>query len=188
MSYDDKTVVWRSVNLFTETKEESHDRGDPEDGDDEFAGLNISRISVTPMGPVSLTDENHPFRDVHFSIGNTNFDITEDSMRNIAKVQGIEYLRVISRYRFIIGIGMLFSPQDVKLDVMMRLGIGKEENKVVSAIVRDLERKYAGEDWIGYVFPNGVVIDTKVETEEELESAMNRYAELQKLSGGAIIP
>lgn len=187
MSYDDKSIVWRNVNLFTDQKEVV-DRLDSDDPDDEFAGMNISKISVTPMGPVSLSDDNHPFRDVHFSIANTNFDITEDSMRNIAKVAGVEYLRVISRYRFIIGIAVLFNASDVKLDIMLRLGVGKEENTAVSAVITALEKKYAGEDWIGYIFPNGVVVDTKVVTEADLENAMTKYTELQKLSGGAIIP
>lgn len=41
-------------------------------------------------------------------IGHTNFDITHAVKEKINKTEGVELLRIYSRYRFLVGIGKMF--------------------------------------------------------------------------------
>lgn len=50
-------------------------------------------------------------------IGHTNFDVT-NSMKNILdKIEGVEILRILSRYRFFIGLGKLFEFKEVRKNI-----------------------------------------------------------------------
>lgn len=50
-------------------------------------------------------------------IGHTNFDITPSIKNILDKVAGVEVLKVMSRYRFFIGIGQLFDFKEVRKDI-----------------------------------------------------------------------
>lgn len=47
-------------------------------------------------------------------IGHTNFDITQDTKRILDSTEGVEVLRILSRYRFFIGVGKMFKFSDVR--------------------------------------------------------------------------
>lgn len=47
----------------------------------------------------------------------TNFDITEDIKNILNTIEGIEIMRICSRYRFFIGIGKMFKFQDVRSEI-----------------------------------------------------------------------
>ena len=50
-------------------------------------------------------------------MGHTNFDITKDIKEVLNEVQGIELMRVCSRYRFFIGVGKMFDFKTVRKDI-----------------------------------------------------------------------
>ena len=50
-------------------------------------------------------------------LGHTNFNITHVIKQELDKVDGIEILKVCSRYRFFIGIGQMFNFQDVRKQI-----------------------------------------------------------------------
>lgn len=54
-------------------------------------------------------------------IGHTNFDITLDIKNKLDKIPGIEVLKVLSRYRFFIGLGQLFDFKNVRKDIEKNL-------------------------------------------------------------------
>ena len=47
-------------------------------------------------------------------IGHTNFDITPSVKKVLNKIGGIEVLKVLSRYRFFIGVGKMFEFKNVR--------------------------------------------------------------------------
>ena len=47
-------------------------------------------------------------------MGHTNFNLTEDIKDNLNKIDGVEVLKICSRYRFFIGIGRMFDFSDVR--------------------------------------------------------------------------
>lgn len=47
-------------------------------------------------------------------LGHTNFNITENIKKKLNEVEGVEVLKVCSRYRFFIGVGRMFDFADVR--------------------------------------------------------------------------
>ena len=47
-------------------------------------------------------------------MGHTNFDITEDIKNELDSTEGVEVLKICSRYRFFVGIGKMFDFKDVR--------------------------------------------------------------------------
>lgn len=47
-------------------------------------------------------------------LGHTNFNLTEDIKDSLNKVDGVEVLKICSRYRFFVGIGKMFEFTDVR--------------------------------------------------------------------------
>jgi hypothetical protein len=50
-------------------------------------------------------------------IGHTNFNITEDIKNKVDKIDGVEMLKIHSRYRFFVGIGKMFDFAEVRKDI-----------------------------------------------------------------------
>jgi len=47
-------------------------------------------------------------------VGHTNFNITPSILRTLNSVEGIEVLKLFSRYRFFVGVGRMFNFKDVR--------------------------------------------------------------------------
>jgi hypothetical protein len=50
-------------------------------------------------------------------VGHTNFDLTNKIKETLDRVDGIEILKICSRYRFFIGIGKMFSFAEVRQNI-----------------------------------------------------------------------
>lgn len=50
-------------------------------------------------------------------LGHTNFDITQSIKQKLDTIEGIEVLKICSRYRFFIGIGRMFEFKNVRSDI-----------------------------------------------------------------------
>jgi len=61
-------------------------------------------------------------------MGHTNFDITEDIKNELDSTEGVEVLKICSRYRFFVGIGKMFDFKDVRK--MIEKSILKKERNV----------------------------------------------------------
>ena len=61
-------------------------------------------------------------------IAHTNFDITKDIEQKLDEIDGIEVLKIYSRYRFFIGIGTMFNFTDVRKNIE-KIIIPKGDNK-----------------------------------------------------------
>ena len=60
-------------------------------------------------------------------MGYTNFNITEDIKKTLNKTEGIEVLKICSRYRFFIGIGKMFDFTDVRRNIENKILEQEEE-------------------------------------------------------------
>lgn len=63
--------------------------------------------AVVPISP-QLIEEISILSSYECWIGHTNFDITQDIKNTLDEIEGVEMLRILSRYRFFIGLGKLF--------------------------------------------------------------------------------
>ena len=50
-------------------------------------------------------------------MGHTNFNLTEDIKESLNKIDGIEVLKICSRYRFFVGVGRMFDFSDVRKNI-----------------------------------------------------------------------
>lgn len=50
-------------------------------------------------------------------LGHTNFDITQNTMDTLNEMEGVEVLKIVSRYRFFIGIGKMFDFKEVRQNI-----------------------------------------------------------------------
>ena len=50
-------------------------------------------------------------------MGHTNFNITKEVMDKLNKMEGVEILKICSRYRFFMGIGRMFDFNKVRQDI-----------------------------------------------------------------------
>lgn len=72
-----------------------------------------------PLLPISqqLMDDMAMLSNFDCWIAHTNFDITKDIKNKLNKVEGVELLKICSRYRFFIGIGKMFDFKEVRKNV-----------------------------------------------------------------------
>ena len=54
-------------------------------------------------------------------IGHTNFNITEEVKQTLDNAEGVEIMKIMSRYRFFIGVGKMFTFQNVRKEIEDKL-------------------------------------------------------------------
>ena len=59
-------------------------------------------------------------------VGHTDFNITEDIKDELDTVRGVELSKIVTRYRFLIGVGRAFTFTEVRKNVESMLQIGME--------------------------------------------------------------
>ena len=61
-------------------------------------------------------------------VGHTNFNLTEDEKDALNTIDGVEVLKICSRYRFFVGIGKMFDFSEVRRNIEKELTTNKEQN------------------------------------------------------------
>ena len=88
---------------------------DPEDiDDDDPSGIMIPMSSKLVEDAMMITN-------FDCWLGHTNFDITPDIKKALDKTEGVELLKVMSRYRFFIGVGKVFEFAKVRKSIETEL-------------------------------------------------------------------
>lgn len=57
-------------------------------------------------------------------VGHTNFNITQDTKSTLDSIEGVEVLKIMSRYRFFVGIGKMFEFKNVRKSIEKALTKG----------------------------------------------------------------
>jgi len=112
-----------SALLSTQNSEEDEDNYDNYADDEKETVMTVSDAMAEQIQLISNFD---------CWIGHTNFDITQNTKNIINKIEGVEVLKICSRYRFFIGIGRMFTFKQVRKDIELQLITeGKEIEKDV---------------------------------------------------------
>lgn len=85
------------------------------DYDDEEPG--VGPVMMTPMGVMPINEDNLASNKLNLWTAHTDFRVTKEVARLIESANGVEALRVVSPYRFTMGVGRLFKENDVKDEV-----------------------------------------------------------------------
>lgn len=183
-----KKVIWESFHIDDIEETESLDDEEMfDDGDEDELGMEIrDKIISTPFGLFKFDDKFNPMRQFEFRIGHTNFDINSDVAQKIENTRGVEALIILTRYRFIIGIGKLFKFTEVRLDIENQI-CDSIENEYSNILEKEINvasknNKY----WAVYMFPNGKTTSVGTNDMEEYKRQLEVLYECNSLSGGIL--
>jgi hypothetical protein len=157
-------------------------------------GMNaqIQDVMSTPFGLWRVDDAMNPYRQFKLWMGHTNFSITQEVVDIIKNIPGVEVLQVMTRYRFIIGIGELFDMHDVRIAIEQQLQCHQNEETLITdqktlQQVKDLKEQLSVYNkWAIYVFPNGN-IDFSTSDESNFGQQLNLYRQAVDYSSGILI-
>jgi hypothetical protein len=92
---------------------------DEEVEDEDLESEELNEANQNIMMPISpqLINDIQVISTFDCWIGHTNFDITNSIRDKLNKIDGIELLKIYSRYRFLIGIGHMFNFKEVRKNI-----------------------------------------------------------------------
>lgn len=92
---------------------------DEEGEDEDVESEDLNEANQNIMMPISpqLINDIQVISTFDCWIGHTNFDITNSIRDKLNKIDGIELLKIYSRYRFLIGIGHMFNFKEVRKNI-----------------------------------------------------------------------
>ncbi len=107
-----KTIIQQMI-VYSEEEEEEDEYEDME------AYKQANTTSNMPILPISkeLMDDMAMLSNFDCWIGHANFDITKEIKSRLNKTEGVELLKVLSRYRFFVGIGKMFDFKEVRKNI-----------------------------------------------------------------------
>ena len=177
---------WDEADFITEALEsELEELGESEENEEQpppnFGGFSVTFPKIrTPLGFFSIDDPLRPANMFDCWIGHTNFDITTEIQHLIEQVPGIEAFKIMSRYRFFIGVGKLFKFRDVREEIQSVLDISYDSNDSydednILSIVKKQLRSY--KRWAIFYSKEGFLeyAASNEDDDPEFEAAVNKF-------------
>ena len=78
--------------------------------------------------PDEVTNEIHLMANFDCWMGHVNFNLTDKIKKQLSQQDGVEILKVCSRYRFFVGVGRMFNFRDVRQGIE-KTRVGKDTNE-----------------------------------------------------------
>lgn len=183
-------IIEEEVEQEVEENEEWSDKEEPEGimfGPDMFE---LEKIN-TPLGEYNINDRMLPTKLFDCWICHTNFAITKKELDILNNIPGIECLKIMSKYRFFIGIGRLFDFSDVRAMVQSKLCSGEEEIIIPETPFQNLGSILTGcsdkKRWAVYLGKNGSIESIACGDGDSVEEYEKRLSELKALVDGNLI-
>jgi hypothetical protein len=99
------SILGKFTDISGETQEEYYEEPEEELGDQ---GMTMIPLSSKMLDDIAMLNNFECW------MGHANFDITPDIKDKLNKIEGVELLKICSRYRFFIGIGRMFNFKNVR--------------------------------------------------------------------------
>lgn len=179
-----REILWESMHI--DDIEDNSSLIDDEEIDDEEYYPIAGKLINTPVGIFDMNDKYNPLRQFELRIAYTNFEIDETIAETIERCDGVEAFAIIGRYRFIIGIGKLFTFEGVRKDIEeLLIPQPTQQTKEVLALSSELSKNY--KYWGLYQFPNGKIDSFGTESQDEFNEKVKIYQESVELSRGFLL-
>lgn len=152
-------------------------------------------ITNTVFGQFEISDELHPYKEFQLWQADTNFKITKGDWKKLTDINGIEILVPITRYKFIVGVGKLFSFSNVRVDIEFALCQKHKidiainhitDTKLKNNLINIKSKLKDSKSWAIYIFPNGNIDYTTIES-PDFAKKMQLYIDAYNLSNGVYI-
>ena len=137
----------------------------------------------TPWGIFNITDPFAPYKRFDMWIGNTDFNVSTSFLTKVSKISGIEIVKAVSRYSFIIGIGKLFSFDEVRLAIEM---VGGVKSQDIPNEIHELINSFGEKRYTVYVYPNKK-FEYTTETDTDYKSKVEKFYEEKRKNKGIIL-
>lgn len=116
----------------------AEDDDDSYDDTDEFLPLmgmqrpRAFKMLQTPLGFLSLPEHSLATKNMDFWVFHSNFDITFPMIESLNGLPGVEFLKILTRYRGIVGFGKLFDVEESKKNMENALFHKLEEQQLIN--------------------------------------------------------
>ena len=158
----------------------------------------IPKLVSTPLGVFQLHDKMNPMRQYECWMGHTNFDITHQIQKQVEKIDGIELLSVISRYRFFLGVAKMFDFRNVRIDIESLLNCNQPDSSsssedddfTVEETVQIIKEIISNDKhWAIFIDPEGRVdyASTNIDHDISFLEKLRLYKKLFNRKGGKIL-
>jgi len=195
-----RKIVWESQHLEIDVltgklhHEEEVDDNETNTYIEEYENEDkMQNVMSTPFGFWKVDDTMNPYKQFKMWMGHTNFSITEEVVNTIKQIPGVEVLKILTRYRFIVGVAELFEFSDIRRNVEEYLSCHQDEISLIvddelKQKVYDLQEKLSSQynQWAIYVLPNGNY-DYTTSDEEEFFPKLNLFKNAVDHSQGILI-
>jgi len=207
----DKKIAWEKFTAIYDQKElnigpieeEEEDESFQDSYDEEseemmnlvtFNDFAVRKKIKTPFGYYEEIDDFSPYNMFDCWIGHTNFRITNGNVQILnKKIDGIGCLKVLSPYRFFIGIEKMFNFSCVRMQIQDKLCTNLDSIEldindiVISKINNALFHIKDSEKWAVFVGNNGEIETIKNSEFESETDYQIRLKTLKSLKNGNII-
>jgi hypothetical protein len=187
-----RKMAWEKWEMFDEEEVMLHPQREDDNDEDEEMMVELEPIMIrTPIGVYSPFEPMSPSKMFDCWIFHTNFDITEKDVNLLRKVEGIEVLQVMSRYRAFVGIGKMFTFGKVREQIQLELcGQPSEGNPYVQNEIFDKIENIFGnmsdsKKWAIFLGNDGNIISITQETESQEDYEL-KLGHLMSLKNGNI--
>lgn len=186
-----RQVIWQKLSFDFPIDEEptlEHEHEDNGYNDTKFMPF---RMLSQPKSFAALTNMGQLPNDFNFWIGHCNFNVSESAAFIVGRWPGVEFFRVTSRYRFVISIGLAFTPSLVMSEIQKALcaepysmiDIDNEVKLSAQKIITSHKHKAC----VLYIAQNGEIDYKIANRQEDLKEAVLLYEAAKAKFGGYVI-
>ena len=153
------------------------------------------RIIYTPYGVFPVESPLKPSDRWNCWLGYTNFDLTHAVQDILEEVSGVEAVKTLGRYSFFMGIGKLFNPTDVRLNIENILtdtthisdpeSMSNEINDAIESIKTQVSAKRYWSIFVSSVGEIDYIMSDALD--EQYLHELNKFEDLRQKIGGIII-
>ncbi len=180
-----KRIVWEHISnedYKSDNDEPLVDDDDEEYSDEEYDQMEAHQLINTPFGLFSVKDNFNPLKQFVWWLGHTNFNIGPNRALIISETPGVEYIKVISRYRFMIAVGKAFEFTEVRKSIEENLQIIVNNIRENEDLVGELNDKH--EKWAILYLNDGTYMTT---VDEEYDKDIAGFQEYLKDNKGKLV-
>ena len=153
------------------------------------------RVIYTPYGMFPVDSFLKPSDRWNCWLGYTNFDITHIVQDILEETEGVEAIKTLGRYAFFIGVGKLFNPTDVRLNIENILtdtthisspeAVSNEINDAIESIKSQVSAKRYWSIFVSSVGEIDYIMSDALD--EQYLHELNKFEDLRQKIGGIII-
>ena len=153
------------------------------------------RVIYTPYGMFPVDSFLKPSDRWNCWLGYTNFDITHTVQDILEETEGVEAIKTLGRYTFFIGVGKLFNPTDVRLNIENILtdtthisspeAVSNEINDAIESIKSQVSAKRYWSIFVSSVGEIDYIMSDALD--EQYLHELNKFEDLRQKIGGIII-